>query len=165
MTNIKPLFYILTYLLIIVLHEAGHAIVAKILKYKVDTIFLTPFYATCEFEEPYYAFELQLIASAGIAVQIIILLFAIIIITFFNTYIDLVFLDILKVVCVGFNSTLILLNLLPLDPLDGYHIWKFHINFIQTLKNVRPIKSKLIKQKPKTEMEILIAEITKKMKE
>ena len=113
----------ISFVALMLLHEIGHALMARKYKYKVKEIRLYPFHGACSHEEPQNEKEEIAIASGGILIQLI---FAITII-FTQALLPQVTSEPLMIILTIFgplNLTLVILNLLPLLPFDGVSIWK-----------------------------------------
>ncbi len=128
--NIATYFLILTFLftglikniiliyLIVIVHEVGHILIIKLLKYQIIKVEIYPMGGVTLVDKKVNTkikHEL-LIASFGVIMQI---LLGIVFYSFFknnlinyNTYL----------LFNNYNKTIILFNLLPIIPLDGYHI-------------------------------------------
>jgi len=160
MTNLKPLVFIAAYLSIIVFHELGHAFFAKIFNYKIDAIVITPFMGFCFFEAPKYSIEEEIIALGGVAFQLAIALIAVI--TYFiglHLITDWL-LDIIKYVFIGLNIFTIIINVIPIYPLDGSIIWRrIKISNMSFLFN----KTKLKQPKKNVDINKLLKDIGEKM--
>ena len=138
MKNIWPLFkinsatyiLILTFLLtglikniiliylIIIIHELGHIMMIKLLKYDIIKVEIYPMGGVTTIKKDINSKVINdfLIAIMGIIMQII--LFFLFIIFFKNNLISLNTFNLFK----SYNKTIILFNLIPIIPLDGYHI-------------------------------------------
>ena len=105
--------YLLIYLFIIFIHEIGHIIMIKILKYKIESIILYPTgcIINTNIKINIKSNHLFLISIAGILNQIILF----ILIKNNYTYNYAVFYKL--------NMSLLIFNLLPIYPLDGYKIY------------------------------------------
>lgn len=104
--------YLIIYLLIMLFHELGHIIMIKLFKYKIDSIIFYPFggIINTNINLNISSYKLFLISISGILFQII--LFLIVPNTINYNY------EIFKML----NYSLIVYNLLPIYPLDGYKI-------------------------------------------
>lgn len=122
----EPLLAILTiasYLGVILLHEAGHAYMAKRLRLRRYAICISAVHGICEFEEPESAKQDYLVAWGGVLAQLAV---AAPLIAF-----DLMFgigqIDILRpvVAILGYVSVMIAaFNLIPAMGLDGAKAWR-----------------------------------------
>ena len=116
--------YLIIYLFIIAFHELGHIIMINILGYKINRILLYPTGAIIDtnINLNIKSNHLLLISIAGIINQIILM----ILVNDNGTYNYLVFKQL--------NYSLLLFNLLPLYPLDGYKIF---LSFIERIFKYR----------------------------
>ena len=153
------------FVLLIYAHEFGHAIVARKNRVKVYAINLYILHGQCAHEHPYYELQDVLIAWGGVLAQLVILLLAVI-----AKYLLLAlsskayfFSEPIFFILIPTNIMLIIFNLLPVAPLDGYKAWRivpiympstmFKINKllikINILPNVKKRRSdlKLVEQK------------------
>lgn len=98
--------------LIILLHETSHAITALIFKKKIKRITITIIGGIIEISDNYTSFLKELIINiSGILMNFIILLLSLLIKN--QYYKELIF---------DFNLLMIIINILPIYPLDGYRI-------------------------------------------
>ncbi len=128
--NIATYFLILTFLftglikniiliyLIVIVHELGHILIIKILKYKIIKVEIYPMGGVTLIDKKVntkISHEL-LIASFGVIMQFILGLFFNFFIKYnlitYNAYF----------LFNNYNKTIIFFNLIPIIPLDGYHI-------------------------------------------
>ena len=112
-----------SYLGLILLHEAGHAYVAKRQRLRRHAIRLEAFHGVCEFEAPYYAKQDYLVAWGGVLAQ---LLVAVPVITL-DAVFDLGQVDPLGPVVVIFGYVSVAIaafNLIPAHGLDGEKAWQ-----------------------------------------
>lgn len=112
--------YITTLLIIVLIHELAHAYVAVKLGYKIDEVLILPFGGITKIDKKINTpiKDEQKIALAGVASQLIILI--IIFILFKINLINEKYYIIFKT----YNLIIILFNLIPIVPLDGYIILK-----------------------------------------
>lgn len=99
--------YLIFYLMIIFTHEIGHLILIKLLKYKINKINIYPFGGIIEtnININIKSIHLFLISISGVLFQIIL------------------FVLIKNPIFLKLNLYIIIYNLLPIYPLDGYKIW------------------------------------------
>lgn len=99
----KPIIFLI---LIIIIHELGHVLTTIILGYRIKRVTIYPFGGLTIIDKPLNASIKKdfLIAISGILMQLLLYLF------------------IKNELIKGYNTTIILFNLLPLIPLDGSHI-------------------------------------------
>lgn len=122
--------YIVLIILVVSIHEAGHYIVARIFKRDVGEVILLPFGGLLKMDSLVSSdiFEDLLISISGIGAQTI-LGFLILglrevglldeaTFTFLNSY----------------NRTIIMFNLIPISPLDGYKMMKYSFEFFLPFK-------------------------------
>ena len=103
--------YLICYILIMFFHELGHIITIKLLKYKITSITIFPGggIISTNIEYNINSLHLFLISISGITMQILLYLLMP------NTFI---YYDIF----INLNTSLIIFNLLPIIPNDGYKI-------------------------------------------
>lgn len=117
------LIAVLGYFGVILLHEAGHAFVAKKLGYPPSGIYLTFVHGLCQYEQPYSLKEDAIIAWAGVLAQLA--LAVPLIILGHTTPLGSVPIVAFAISILGHWSLLMaLFNLLPLRGLDGALAWK-----------------------------------------
>jgi len=117
------LLFVASYLAIIVVHELGHALVARRLGYAVDSIGIAALHGWCRCEAPEYEWDEVLIAWGGVAAQLVIALPVLLLILAFGGrdwgYLTPVF------VFLGYlNAVLVVVNLIPGDASDGRKAWR-----------------------------------------
>ena len=118
--------YALASIFVLTAHEFGHAVMARRRSTKVKGIKLYIFFGTCETETSYYEIDDVYIAWGGVLAQglilIVSLLMNVVLIRFAP---DLQYeLKPLFNVLIYYNVFWILLNLLPVAPLDGHRAWR-----------------------------------------
>lgn len=113
-------------LIIVLIHEMGHAIMAIIFKWKLDSISIYPFGGCVKFNEdinkPMY--QELLILISGPVTQII--LYLLVLTLFHNNLISLRNFNIFK----SYHYTLLIFNLIPIYPLDGGHLFNILTNYL-----------------------------------
>lgn len=103
---------IIIFSFIILLHEASHAIMGLIFKKKIKRITITMIGGIIEISDNFTSFLKEFIINiSGILMNFIILLLSLLI---KNTY--------YKELIFNFNLLMILINILPIYPLDGYRL-------------------------------------------
>lgn len=114
------------YIFLLVAHECGHAVVARRHNIPVDGIDVFMVHGQCRYETPYYEQEDVLISWGGVAVQAAILAMALLAQFFFHSVPFSVwfFLEPIWDVFITINFYTIILNLLPIAPLDGEKAWR-----------------------------------------
>jgi len=130
-TKLDNLFYLspfilFAYLLLILVHEFGHAFFINKAGYEINSIAVYALLGECRYQAEEDDQYNLLIASGGILFQIIFLFFCFLIshisISIDNTYLEQVF-NIMIFIGIPVNLTLIFINLMPLRGLDGHIIW------------------------------------------
>jgi Zn-dependent protease len=117
-----PVFWI-GYALVVLVHEIGHAVMVRRVGGTLDSIDVTGWGGRCVWSGDPTRFEDALVAAGGVLAQAI--LFAIVALLFLalgrpqNTFV----IELVQAV-VGVNLVLALLNLIPLEPLDGASAWR-----------------------------------------
>jgi Zn-dependent protease len=114
---------LISYVAIIVIHEVGHAVVARRLGYEVSAIRIGLLHGRCEYEHPNSAWDASLVSWGGILAQLLIA--AIVFATAaavsgtFSDYFGpvVIFLGYINIVFAGINLT-------PRAPFDGYLAWR-----------------------------------------
>ncbi len=122
--------YIITILVIILIHEFGHAYVAFLLGYKIDEVLLLPFGGITKIDKKINTplkDEIK-IAWAGVLSQSIILL-----LTFVLFKINIIN-EKYYIVFKTYNILIIIFNLIPIVPLDGYIIIKSMLEKVFNIK-------------------------------
>lgn len=117
-------FKFLTYfMLLIIVHELGHILVACLFKWNIDKIILLPFGALTKFNETINRplIEDFLIAISGIIFQLLFFLFI-------KNNINYKYFE-------HINYFIIVFNILPIYPLDGSKILNVFFNIITSYKN------------------------------
>lgn len=116
--------YLLILLIIMFFHELGHIITIKLLGYQINNIVITPLGGIIETDINYNvkSSHLFLISISGVVFQL--LLFLIIKNNYSNNYHIFYLL----------NRSIILLNILPIYPLDGYKIF---MSFLENIISYR----------------------------
>jgi stage IV sporulation protein FB len=160
---------ILSTVLLILVHEFGHAFMCKWRKYDVEEIMVHYWGGYCSHEEVDYRRDQIWISMGGIIFQFILLLVASVL--YFvkqqNVYPNALVHFILIGQLVQKNVVMILFNLLPLPGLDGYYVfdaidfseikYKVKTNKISIKKNKQKLQKK--ERKQSMEKDALINEI------
>jgi stage IV sporulation protein FB len=175
MNFISTALTFLAFVLLMCVHELGHAIVAKKRHVKVEEIRLFVLHGQCEHEHPYYEEDDVFIAWGGVLAQFVILALALVT----NYLLALLspqayyILAPLFYVFVNTNIAIATINLIPIQPLDGYRAWraipllgewlrpKYTLLF-QKLQNMLNFKKR---GKMKKDSERIVAELLERMKE
>ena len=112
--------------LLFLVHELGHAAVARWRRIEVDRIELFFIHGTCSTEEPHYELDDVLIAWGGVAAQ-----FAVLVVAFLGhlllaalSPLGHVFTSPLLRVFIETNLLIMIINLIPVAPLDGAKAWR-----------------------------------------
>jgi stage IV sporulation protein FB len=129
----KPLATVVglaAYLGVLIIHEAGHLIMARLRGYDALSIELYPIFGIARFERPDSRFDRAAIAWGGVLAQAIVgiplaLYVAVVGYTPWEA------LNAALVILSGFSLCIAAFNLLPLGPLDGSVAWDLMPAFIQ----------------------------------
>jgi Zn-dependent protease len=114
---------IVSYLGVILIHEMGHALVARRLGYDVDAVRVAFFHGRCEHEAPHTESDDVLVAWGGVLAQFAVALPTLILAAAFEEY-DLGYAA-PAVVFLGYVNILVaLVNLAPAPELDGHTAWR-----------------------------------------
>jgi Zn-dependent protease len=114
---------IASYLGVIIIHELGHALMARRLGYEVDAIRIAFLHGCCEYEAPHTELDDVLIAWAGVLAQFVVAVPVLIIATAFERY-DFGYAAPAVVFLGYFNLLVALVNLAPAPGLDGKTAWR-----------------------------------------
>ncbi|MFZ6759961.1 metalloprotease [Undibacterium sp. Ji50W] len=126
----KNLFWIIptffSFATILLVHELGHAIAAKYTGAKVYAIKLFVIHGECELETPYYERDYILIAWAGVIAQLCLFVVAVVFNYLLSRFLPILVFQLAPVfnVVIGINFMLMITNLIPVKPLDGYIAWR-----------------------------------------
>jgi len=108
---------------LIIFHELGHAVAVKLCGGKVKGIDLAPVAGICWYEDTLGPSKKTFVAWGGVAAQVLLFVAGLLAVHF----VDLSqhpYADALAVTWLFLNPMLAFLNLLPVDPLDGFQAWK-----------------------------------------
>jgi Zn-dependent protease len=112
---------------LMLVHELGHAAVARWRRVDVDNIRLFFIHGTCSLrEEPYYELDDVLIAWGGVAAQFVVLVIAFsadLLLAGFAPSAYLMASPVLRVL-IGANLFIMIVNLIPVAPFDGFKAWR-----------------------------------------
>jgi len=111
---------------LLVVHELGHAAVARSRNVEVDGIQLYFIHGLCTHEEPYREEDDVLIAWGGVAAQLVVLVIAFgasLLLAAFAPFAYQLGAPLLRVL-VQTNVLIIVINLIPVAPLDGAKAWR-----------------------------------------
>jgi Zn-dependent protease len=144
----KPLATIVglaAYLSVLIVHESGHLLMARLKGYDALSMELYPFSGFARFERPSSRFDWALIAWGGVLAQAIvgIPVFLYVVVWGYTPFEPL---NAVLAVLGGFSLFVALLNLLPVGPLDGTVAWDlipafFEDRRIQGNRRVVPYRS------------------------
>lgn len=116
----------LSFVVLLFAHEIGHAVVAKARRTKVFAIRLYVLHGQCEHEHPYYEEDDVFIAWGGVLAQFIVLIFAVAA-KYMSQQLwpqSYYFLMPVFFVLINVNIVIAAINLIPVQPLDGYTAWR-----------------------------------------
>lgn len=120
---VHALVLVVSYFAVILLHEVGHAVVAKKLGYLPSDIYLTFIHGLCRYEQPDTLREDAIIAWGGVLFQLAVAIPLIVIGQ--TTPLGSVSLFAILVAVLGYFSLLVaLFNLAPGPGLDGTRAWR-----------------------------------------
>jgi Zn-dependent protease len=125
-------------------HELGHAIVAMWRRVRVYTIELFLIHGICTHDEPYYEKDDVLISWGGVAAQFVVLVIAIVAELLLASLSPAThqWLSPLLRVLIGTNTVIMIINLIPVAPLDGATAWRILPMFGRWLKGTSWAKGK-----------------------
>lgn len=118
------------YTTLILLHELGHAFVAKAASLKVHAVLVTAAGGWCFADDPHSFGTRLMFYAGGIIAQILALLITVILLALFDSP-DSVVLNCFALVFTIVNVILIVINIVPTEGTDGQKIWnllKAHLN-------------------------------------
>jgi len=113
-------------LFLLLVHELGHAAVAKWRKVRVLEIRLKFLHGLCRHEVPYHEADDVWIAWGGVAAQLLVLVVGLGVSDLLHVYAFMAYLNAqpLLRILTETNLLIILLNLLPIPPFDGAKAWR-----------------------------------------
>lgn len=111
------------YLAVIVVHELGHALVARRLGYEVDSIGITALHGWCRCAAPDYEWHAVLIAWGGVAAQLVVAV-PVLLLTLALGSRDWGLLTPIIIFLGYLNLVLVAVNLIPGDGSDGTIAWR-----------------------------------------
>ncbi len=114
---------ILCYFSVILLHEAGHAFVARRLGYKVWSIELHFAHGLCRFDTPHNLKDHAIIAWGGVLAQLLLAAPIMAAVYFFPAK-GIPILGTAAYFLGYYSALLVVINLLPIRPLDGAIAWR-----------------------------------------
>lgn len=118
--SINPLVW-LGYFLVVLVHELGHAAVVRLYGYEVAGIEVNGLGGRCEWAGDPTAKEDAIIASGGVAAQALLFLITVLVLAMTGPLPW--FLAGIAHVFITINVWMIVVNLLPIPPLDGSRAW------------------------------------------
>ena len=122
-TPIYAALLVLSYLGVIALHEAGHAIVASRLGYEVIAVRIGWFHGLCEYEAPDFEWEEVLVAWGGVAAQAIVGV-PVVLLGALSKAADPGYFGPVLVFLGYINLGIAAFNLFPAEPFDGERAWR-----------------------------------------
>jgi Zn-dependent protease len=114
------------FLFLILVHELGHAAVARWRRVEVVNIRLFFIHGTCTTEEPYDELDDVLIAWGGVAAQLVVLVIAFsadLLLSTLSPFAHSLASPLLRVL-IGTNFFIMIVNLIPVAPFDGFKAWR-----------------------------------------
>lgn len=108
---------------IMLLHEAGHALFARRLGYRVRGIYLNPLHGECVYDAPRSEKHRAIIAWGGVVAQLVIAL-PVLVIWRIGVFEDADWFGPVFVVLGFVNGVTAFVNLAPTPGLDGYNAWR-----------------------------------------
>ncbi|MEN3111993.1 hypothetical protein ACFONG_19435 [Uliginosibacterium paludis] len=140
--------WLATYLAIILIHEAGHAYVAKRLGYRSHAIYLTFIHGLCVFEAPYYEKEANQVAWGGVLAQLALALPLVVL--------SLIIGDeqppavrVLTTNLGYYNLFIVGFNLIPAKGFDGEKAWRLipaYINELRARSAAKKVTKRIIRR-------------------
>jgi stage IV sporulation protein FB len=133
------------YLSLLILHESGHLIVARLKGYEAFSIELYPIFGLARSEKPDSRFDLALVAWGGVLAQAVIGVPLALGVSLFG-YTRCEALNAVLVILGGYSLCSAAFNLLPVRPLDGSVAWDlipayFEQKRIRKNRNAAPYRS------------------------
>jgi Zn-dependent protease len=113
---------------IILLHEIGHALLVRAVGLVNIGIDLTGFGGQCRFVGDPTPMQRSIVAWGGVLAQLVVLVVAMVALAIFGTP-ENAFVADLAHACTRANAFLIVLNLIPIRPLDGADAWPLFTHF------------------------------------
>jgi Zn-dependent protease len=114
---------IASYLAIVVIHESGHAWVARRLGYRVATLQIGWLHGRCEYESPYSETDDVMIAWGGVLAQFAVAIPLLILMALAGNR-DLGYAGPVVGILGQLNALIALVNLAPAQGLDGHTAWR-----------------------------------------
>lgn len=110
-------------ILIMLIHELGHAWLAKKNDLAVYSIELYLFFGFCHYQDDEYDYKNYIVSWGGVLAQLFVFIPAFLISYFFSEFLP-ENINIILFFMGGVNLITALFNLLPIQPLDGASCWK-----------------------------------------
>jgi len=160
---------------LILIHELGHAAVAHWRRVEVLNIRLFFIHGTCTTEEPYDELDDVLIAWGGVAAQLVVLVIAFgvdLLLSTFSPLTQWIAAPLLRVF-IGTNLFIMIVNLIPVAPFDGFKAWRIlpilrewwqETSWASSLRRRSAAREKARTQKLEAKSERIAAEIIDKLK-
>ena len=124
---------LLSFLGLLLLHEAGHMIVAQRLGTRVREIRLYPIFGLCIFDTPWSRFDHCVIALGGVLAQAVVAIPLLLYTSYFG-YTRFAALNAILGIFGGYSVVLAVFNLLPIGRLDGATAWLIIPEFFRRLR-------------------------------
>jgi Zn-dependent protease len=133
-TNPEILFAVFIYFSLLIIHEMGHLIFAKMRGLKVNSISISLLHGQCRYKSYGSSFDDYVVAWGGVALQA--LFFIPLLVNYYYFSMPQHWLLTVPTVILGFYSLLMaLFNLLPIPGLDGSKCWKVFPELFKQRKN------------------------------
>jgi Zn-dependent protease len=124
---------------LMLVHELGHAFLARRLGYEVLDVRLFPLFGQCRHHRPYSDYEDAVIAWGGVAAQLLLLLPAIATLTLLgNTRYGPI--NVLLIVFSYFNAVMMVCNLVPARGMDGAKAWRVPLMLARAKWTMRQLR-------------------------
>jgi hypothetical protein len=135
---IEILFFTVAFILLVAIHEFGHAFAAKLLGLRVFEVQINVSGGHCRYEMPPTIWKALLVTSGGIFAQVILLLIAMIYIAIFG-YESSRVMNCFLLVFTFINFLMLIVNVIPAKVIaglstDGLVLWKLTIAWIRVLR-------------------------------
>ena len=139
----------LAYIVLLLTHEFGHAMMARWRKIDVNGIYLYLFHGWCEYDASDYEEDNIWIAWGGVAGQSVLLLPGLTasLLQQSTPAAIALMLEPITSVFVVINILTIIFNLLPIKPLDGHLAWRFLGNILQEYSAQNIIPSRWLRRR------------------
>ncbi|WP_143707488.1 hypothetical protein [Uliginosibacterium sp. TH139] len=147
-TPLLAVEWLVTYLAIILMHEAGHAYVAKCLGCRIHDVYITFIHGVCVYEAPYYEKEVSLVAWGGVLTQLAIAL-PLIVLSLLLGDSQPAAVRVLTTNLGYYNFFIACFNLIPAKGFDGEKAWRLiptYINEIRARSTAKKVTEKIIRR-------------------